>query len=516
MPVSPWDYLTGPQIMAESSNNPNAVSPKGATGLMQIMPATARDPGYGVPNIFDLARSMGRDVPSDDPITLQNLLRDPEVNTAFGVAYRDAMIRQRGGNVPEGVAAYNAGPGAVDAAGGIPNYPETEEYVRRVMAPGPPQAGLASPGGVMARTDQPMRQGGLLGEAPGRPQMAARGDAPMAAASMAADAEPEPFWKSDKFGNMLDAVAIGANSLRMTPDAGIARAARGRMAGRAQTAQANKTVEFLKKSGRPDLAEAVSSGGMDARTALSTIYAQPQDERTALQQNFEFFRKMGYSDAEALTAIKSGGAGTTINMGDGQPQVNSKGQILVQGPDGRWKYENVEGGAADMAAAGAAAAEAVAADNADQKASVIGGSVDTLVGMIDKSGVFDLPEAGIVGEGLAWLGVNQEAVDFKRTLESVQANIAFDTLQKMRDASKTGGALGGVSERELTLLMSAAGAIQQDMSPKLLKENLKTIKRIMTKIENDPVAGQFYATGAPGAAPAATGDPDFPRTGGNG
>jgi hypothetical protein len=137
--------LTARQIQTESGGDPNAVSPKGATGLMQVMPATARDPGFGVQNIFDMARSMGRDVPRDDPVTLQTLLRDPEVNVAFGEAYRDAMMREQGGDLRLGLAAYNAGPGAVASAGGIPNFPETQNYVNTLAPQGQPQGGAAPP-----------------------------------------------------------------------------------------------------------------------------------------------------------------------------------------------------------------------------------------------------------------------------------------------------------------------------------------------------------------------------------
>jgi len=150
-----------------------------------------------------------------------------------------------------------------------------------------------------------------------------------------------------------------------------------------------------------------------------------------------------------------------------------------------------------------AAAEAArkAAENASTKGTVIGNQVDTLLTALDKGGIFNLPEAGIVGNVLGYLNVNQEAVDFKNTLAAIQSAVAFDTLQKMREASKTGGALGAVSERELDLLISAYGALQQSSSPELLKRNLTTIKDIMTKIESDPVArGYLYGTGAPTSA----------------
>jgi hypothetical protein len=298
---SPFDYLTRPQIMAESGGDPNAVSPKGATGIMQVMPATARDPGFGLPNIFDLARQMGKRVPGNDPVTLQNLLRDPEVNQAFGVAYRDAMIQNRGGNVAEGLAAYNAGPGAVDRAGGVPNFPETQNYVARLMGDAQqpqPQGQPSQPPAMMQAQAAPMP-----GMAQGGPEQAAPQD-------------DTPFWQSDKFGNILDSLAIGVNSLRMNPDANIAQAAQGRMAERKGKAATNKTVEFLRAQGRTDLADAVESGSLDAKSAVGIIYQTPKDERTSIQKNFEFFKSLGMSEADAIASSKSG---TNVTVGgDGE------------------------------------------------------------------------------------------------------------------------------------------------------------------------------------------------------
>ena len=68
----------------------------------------------------------------------------------------------------------------------------------------------------------------------------------------------------------------------------------------------------------------------------------------------------------------------------------------------------------------------------------------------------------------------------------------------MRDASQSGGALGAINTQELNLLMGALGAIRQDTEPKVLRANLLDIKRIMTKIENDPIASSFYYGGGQG------------------
>jgi hypothetical protein len=110
--------------------NPDmAVSPKGAVGRMQIMPATAMDPGYGVPSIFQLADAAGIDYKGKTADEAKKLLTNPELNTAFAQNYVGAMSKKFGGDPVLTAASYNAGPAAVERAGGVPNYPETQKYV---------------------------------------------------------------------------------------------------------------------------------------------------------------------------------------------------------------------------------------------------------------------------------------------------------------------------------------------------------------------------------------------------
>jgi hypothetical protein len=83
----------------------------------------------------------------------------------------------------------------------------------------------------------------------------------------------------------------------------------------------------------------------------------------------------------------------------------------------------------------------------------------------------------------------------------------------MREESKTGGALGAVSTIEIQLLMNAYGDLQQDTAPAKLRKSLLNINKIMQKIENDPIANEYYATGERGTGggsvdPAVTDDVD--------
>jgi len=105
-------------IATESGFDAGAVSPKGAVGLMQIMPATAAR--YGV---------IG-----DDKSPVHKKLTDPRTNIKTGARYLRYLIDLFPGELELALAAYNAGEGAVQRAGNkIPNYPETRNYVKTVM-----------------------------------------------------------------------------------------------------------------------------------------------------------------------------------------------------------------------------------------------------------------------------------------------------------------------------------------------------------------------------------------------
>jgi soluble lytic murein transglycosylase-like protein len=106
-------YGVNPAILSglieqESGFDPTARSSSGALGLTQLMPSTAASLGVTEP-------------------------LDPTQSIAGGARYLSEQLQRFGGNVTDALAAYNAGPGAVQSHGGVPPYPETQEYVSKVL-----------------------------------------------------------------------------------------------------------------------------------------------------------------------------------------------------------------------------------------------------------------------------------------------------------------------------------------------------------------------------------------------
>jgi hypothetical protein len=128
------DFLFKALIQQESGGKASAVSSKGARGLTQLMPDTMRDPGFGI-------------APARDSSNEENL--------RVGREYLQAMLNRYDGDVAKSLAAYNAGPGAVDKYKGVPPYMETKKYVKNILAMASKYASQMAPISSAQANEQP-------------------------------------------------------------------------------------------------------------------------------------------------------------------------------------------------------------------------------------------------------------------------------------------------------------------------------------------------------------------------
>lgn len=232
------------QLEVESGFNPRAVSPAGAGGIAQIMPATARQPGFGITPISDEARF------------------DPEASMNFGAQYMRAMLDRYDGDYNRALAAYNAGPGRVDQAGGVPNIPETQNYVRSIMGGGGEGQTVFASSRGQDQADEPQ---GLLAA------LGIQRRDPMAEGETAL-----PFYQRDTFRDTMGNLALAFNELRDTPSQALPAIVTRNMERREQARRSNRTADWLESQGMTDLADALRQGAMTAADAVSQAQQRSQ------------------------------------------------------------------------------------------------------------------------------------------------------------------------------------------------------------------------------------------------
>jgi hypothetical protein len=332
-------------IQQESGFQPHVTSSAGAYGPAQLMPGTAADLGVNP--------------------------RDPLQNLEGGARY----LRQQMdtfGDPRLALAAYNAGPGAVQKYGGVPPYEETQNYVASILG--------GQGGGNVTRSSKGTMGMGLLGMPEEQPQTFG-----------------QRVGEGLRSGSLMDSLALAFNSLRMNPDQNLAAVVGQRQEQRGEQQAANRTAQWLRSRGHDDLAAALETGSIDAGSVVNEalsrerpadpmdalnmqikqlelqnlqnpqpefrratpqeaaaygaqagqfgpdgrFYAEEvaseEDNRTAMIQNYEYWLSKGKTPDEAAEMARAGAGGTTVST-TLPPQENAYDKGL-----GEWAVKTYTG-----------------------------------------------------------------------------------------------------------------------------------------------------------------------------
>lgn len=268
---------------------------------------------------------------------------------------------------------------------------------------------------------------------------------------------------------------------------------------RASTISKNKTVDMLRKQGRIDLANAVMNGTIGAKEAFSVMQGEKaadlafkrqqalaggRNKDTALMRRAAAAGLKPESDEYKKFMLTGGSAyapGAPVEFG-----TLDKGTMMVQGRDEQgnitYKVVPIPGSQADVAAK-----RVVTSDQAGKSAQAISGTtvlgdISEMKSLIEKNPYLT---TGPVATALKKFGYTG-SIDVDQLAETIKANIGFDRLQRMRDESPTGGALGQVAVQELNALQASLGSLSTAQSAGRLVANLERLeaqyKRSMQKI----------------------------------
>jgi hypothetical protein len=306
-----------------------------------------------------------------------------------------------------------------------------------------------------------------------------------------------------KRSDQAAAFASWLNSMRMKPDANLPAQLQAAQERRASNIRKNRTVNMLESAGQTELAKQVKSGAITGKTAVAQMFQLAAEERQAQraaagrasseraaalaferQKEMELFKaglrgpeltaamrnyRATLQDPEFAKFLQSGKVAEVGSIPQGYQLVegrNEAGESVL-------RMEPIAGGPADVTKS-----EEAARERSLRTAGVITGSIDKIQERLKTT---TLPVAGFVGGNLAKIK-GTDAYSVKALVDTIKANIGFETLSQMRKESPTGGALGQVSNQEIGFLQATLANLDQGQKAEDFEAQLETLENIYNQV----------------------------------
>jgi len=417
-------------IQQESSFRPDVVSPKGAIGLGQLMPATAKELGV-------------------DPT-------DPMQNLEGAAKYLSQQLK-RFGDPSLALAAYNAGPTRVAKLGRVPNIAETQNYVKTILGEG--QTTMATPMDRAREEElrmQMLASGTAPQAAPRAPLSALMQDRPQAAAA--------PQQRRSGFGGIMDYLGTPSPTTGLSraeqfaaaldplimPEMRAGEAIRARGAQRQATATKNKTVEYLRRMGYDDYADAVEGGAIGSKEIMNALMSQKMGGAGAVRSTKQFSNG---------TVVQSTDTGVVVYNPQGKAVTGDEAQKVINAAN---EYElsyaqRLSGGRK----LGGISVEA--AQDAFEKISLVNNSITNIESALDAL------EQG-AQSGMIYNMIPNVTLASGQ-LETAMNNMGLDVISSVT--------FGALSEGEMRLAMETA--VPRNLPPEELKKYLQNKKSAQVK-----------------------------------
>lgn len=441
-------------IQAESGWRPDAVSSADAIGLGQLMPGTASDLGV-------------------DP-------RDWRQNLDGAARYLKAQM-DTFGDPRLALAAYNAGPRRVKEYGGIPPFAETQSYVRKIMGDGGDMRQRPMSVEELAEANRRRREGlPPVREIDVRPSPVAGSPGPQP------QQPQQPVDTRNPLQRIADVYNESFGDLELRPNRTLVDAAAGRNADvreRQQVRQqGNRTAAKLAEMGHADLAQMVEADPSLSREALAEAARRRGGAKpTSAIQNYEYLVRQGVPP-EVARERSFGGGGVNINMGD---EADPRPQIAAPPKDYEAIYDEERGGYVYRVIPNSETAREMergqgARERSANRDDIELGSTMRVLSDVRRQVESQnplLPTTGLGGAVMRALP-GTPAADMEADVGTLKARAAFDELQRMRENSPTGGAVGQLTDQERKAIADAISNLDTSQTQDEFLKALDEYERI--------------------------------------